>query len=146
MDFQKPSPGGGGVDTAATTRRTLHASKNLKNMTRVKHKCFISYHKRDKDAVDEFCEKFSGSFIRRGIMMEEDIINSNNTEYVMKRIRELYLKDSTVTIVLIGKCTWARRFVDWEVQASLRNPSDSYPNGLVAIQLWDSYKNPSEQS
>lgn len=103
------------------------------------HKCFISYHAADKKAVDDFCEEFSGSFIRRGITIEEDIINSDNTDYVMRRIRELYLKDSTVTIVLIGKCTWARRFVDWEVQASLRNPKDGHPNGLVAIQLWKSY-------
>lgn len=104
------------------------------------HKCFISYHAADKKAVDDFCEKFNGSFIRRGIKMEDDIINSNNTDYVMKRIRELYLKDSTVTLVLIGKCTWARRFVDWEVQACLRQPQDGHPNGLVAIQLWESYK------
>ncbi len=104
------------------------------------HKCFLSYNAADKDAVDDFCETFSGSFIRRGLKMEDDIIDSTNTDYVMKRIRELYLKDSTVTIVLIGKCTWARKFVDWEVQASLRNPADGYPNGLVAIQLWDSYK------
>jgi len=106
----------------------------------VSHKCFISYNAADKDAVDQFCENFSGSFIRRGLKMEDDIIDSTNTDYVMQRIRSLYLKDSTVTIVLIGKCTWARRFVDWEVQASLRNPADGYPNGVVAIQLWDSYK------
>jgi hypothetical protein len=71
--------------------------------------------------------------------MEEDIIDSNDTDYVMRRIRELYLQDSTVTLVLIGRCTWARRFVDWEVQASLRQPKDGYPNGLVAVQLWESY-------
>jgi hypothetical protein len=106
----------------------------------VRHKCFIAYHKADQNAVNDFCDKFSGSFIKRGITMEEDIIDSNDTDYVMRRIRELYLKDSTVTIVLVGKCTWARRFVDWEVQSSLRNPRDGYPNGLVAIQLWDSYK------
>ena len=105
-----------------------------------RHKCFISYHKDDQKDVNDFCEKFSGSFILRGITMEEDIIESNDTDYVMRRIRELYLQDSTVTIVLIGKCTWARKFVDWEVQASLRNPKDGYPNGLVAIQLWESYK------
>ena len=102
------------------------------------HKCFISYHAADKKAVDDFCDKFVGTFIRRGIKMEDDIIDSNNTDYVMKRIRQLYLQDSTVTIVLIGKCTWARKFIDWELQASLRNPSDGYPNGVVAIQLWDS--------
>lgn len=103
------------------------------------HKCFISYNAADKAAVDTFCETYSGSFIRRGLKMEDDIINSNDTDYVMRRIRQLYLQDSTVTIVLIGKCTWARKFVDWEVQASLRNPADGYPNGLVAIQLWKSY-------
>lgn len=106
----------------------------------VRHKCFISYHHADKKAVDEFCDKFDGTFIRRGITMPEDIINSNDTDYVMRRIRELYLKDSTVTIVMIGKCTWARKFVDWEVQSSLRQSSSGpAPNGLVAIQLWSSY-------
>ena len=103
------------------------------------HKCFISYNAADKAAVDKFCKDFEGSFIRRGLKMEDDIIDSDNTDYVMKRIRDLYLKDSTVTIVLVGKCTWARKFVDWEVQSSLRNPSDGYPNGLVAIQLYSSY-------
>lgn len=105
----------------------------------VKHKCFVSYHQADKKAVDEFLEKFGGSFIRRGMEMTDDIIDSNNTDYVMKRIRELYLKDSTVTLVLIGRCTWARRYVDWEVQSSLRQPTDGLPNGLVAVQLWESY-------
>ena len=104
------------------------------------HKCFISYNSADKSAVDDFCDNFSGSFLRRGLKMEEDIIDSDDTDYVMRRIRELYLQDSTVTLVLIGRCTWARRFVDWEVQASLRNPADGYPNGLLAIQLWESYK------
>ena len=103
------------------------------------HKCFISYNAAYKAAVDDFCTEFEGSFIRRGLMMEDDIIDSDDTDYVMRRIRELYLQDSTVTIVLLGKCTWARKFVDWEVQASLRNPKDGYPNGLVAIQLYSSY-------
>lgn len=44
------------------------------------HKCFLSFNSADKDAVDKFCEKFSGSFIRRGLKMEDDIINSTNTD------------------------------------------------------------------
>ncbi|MEK9657353.1 MAG: TIR domain-containing protein [bacterium] len=106
----------------------------------VRHKCFISYDHSDKSAVDNFCSQFEGSFIRRGLTMEDDIIDSTNVDYVMSRIRSLYLQDSTVTIVLVGKCTWARRFVDWEVQSSLRQPSGLFPNGLIAIQLWESYK------
>jgi hypothetical protein len=106
-----------------------------------KHKVFLSYSKADKDAVDKFCETFGNTFIRRGMVMEDDLIDSTNTDYVMSEIRKRYLKDSTVTIVFVGKCTWARRFVDWEIQSSLRRFSDDkLPNGLIAIQLWTSYK------
>ena len=53
----------------------------------------------------------------------------------MRRIRELYLKDSTVTITLIGQCTWARRFIDWEIQSSLRHGEMVTANGLLGILL-----------
>ncbi|EKF9128107.1 TIR domain-containing protein, partial [Vibrio cholerae] len=103
-------------------------------------KCFISYHHADQEEVDEFIRTFDHErdvFISRGLgpEMSPDIINSQDTDYVMSRIRELYLKDSTVTIVLLGKCTWARRYVDWELQASLRSGETVTPNGLLAIKL-----------
>jgi len=105
-------------------------------MTEVRRKCFISHHHADSAAVDRFIARFgSGNFIKRGVTMPEEVIDSNNADYVMRRIRELYIQDSTVTIVLIGACTWARRFVDWEVQASLRQPASGLPNGLLAILL-----------
>lgn len=68
--------------------------------------------------------------------MEEDgsdIIDSTDVEYIRRTIREKYLKDSTVTMVLVGACTWARKFVDWEIYSSLR--SNASPNGLLAVQL-----------
>lgn len=74
-------------------------------------------------------------FITRGIRAPEDIINSENTDYVMSQIRKRFLADSTVTIVLIGRCTWARKFVDWEIQSSLRQPAIGLPNGLMGILL-----------
>jgi len=110
-------------------------------MSKVRHRVFISYHHDDQDEVEDFIETFDHErkvFITRGlgVGMEQDIIDSNDTEYVMRRIRELYLKeDSTVTIVLIGKCTWARRYVDWEIQASLRHGETITPNGLLGIKL-----------
>lgn len=105
-----------------------------------KHKVFISYHHVDQKEVDEFIETFAEErnvFIRRGIGigMSDDIVNSDNTDYVMQRIRDLYLKDSTVTIVLIGKCTWSRRYVDWEIQSSLRHGKTVTANGLLGIKL-----------
>lgn len=115
-------------------------------MSEVKHKVFISYFHDDQDEVEKFIETFDQEhevFIARalGVGMEQDIIDSDDTDYVMRRIQELYLKDSTVTIVLIGKCTWARRYVDWEIQASLRHGETVTPNGLLGIKLLSYEKN-----
>ena len=104
--------------------------------TSIRRKCFISYHHEDLPAVDRFITRFgTRNFIKRSITLPEDVINSSNTEYVLRRVRELYIQDSTVTIVLVGRCTWARRFVDWEIQASLRRPAGGHPNGLIGILL-----------
>ncbi len=109
-------------------------------MANIRRKCFISYHHADQDEVDEFVRTFDHQkniFISRGLgkEMSQDIIASNDTDYVMRRIRELYLSDSTVTIVMLGKCTWARRYVDWEIQSSLRNGETVVANGLLGIKL-----------
>lgn len=112
-----------------------------------KHKVFISYHHDDQDEVEDFIETYDyyhDIFIARalGVGMEEDIINSTDTDYVMQRIRELYLEDSTVTIVIIGQYTWTRRYVDWEIQASLRHGEDTTPNGLLGIVLSSAGQSP----
>ena len=105
-------------------------------MTR--HKCFVSFHRADHDSLVAFKQRFDDthdSFIFRGQEMPEDIIQSSNDDYVMSRIRERFLKDSTVTIVLVGACTWSRKFVDWEVKASLARPALGLANGLLAVVL-----------
>jgi hypothetical protein len=104
----------------------------------IRHKTFLSYHHDDKAEVERFIANFDDthdSLITRGIRTPDDLINSVNPDYVMGEIRRRYLADSTVTIVLIGAQTSSRRFVDWEVQASLRQPQNGYPNGLLAILL-----------
>lgn len=107
---------------------------------RVRRKCFISYHQEDLQAVDWFINRFGRhNFIKRAITLPEEVIDSSDTEYVLRRIRELYLRDSTVTVVLIGRCTWSRRFVDWELQASLRRGN---ANGLIGILLDQSIRPP----
>ena len=84
--------------------------------------------------IDTFDEKHD-VFIARTLGVTGDIIDSDDTDYVMSCIRALYLGDSTVTIVLVGRCTWARRYVDWELQASLRSGVAATPNGLIGIIL-----------
>ena len=116
-------------------------------MSRIRRKVFISYYHDDQDEVDDFINTFDHErdvcIVRAlGAGMEQDIIDSTDTDYVMQRIREKYLNDSTVTIVLIGKCTWARRYVDWEIQASLRHGDLVTPNGLIGIVLPSAGKKP----
>ena len=108
-------------------------------MEDIRHKVFISYHHDDEEEVKKFINTFDKErkvFITRilGAGMSSDIIKSTNTDYVMRRIRQLYLQDSTVTIVMLGKCTWARRYIDWEIKASLTQGS-RIPNGLLGIKL-----------
>lgn len=105
----------------------------------IRRKVFISYHHGDELEARKFVADFagpSGVFTHRalGLSFTDDLINSTNPEYVMRRIREDYLGDSTVTIVLIGSCTHSRRFVDWEIKASLQQGA-ALPNGLVGILL-----------
>jgi len=104
----------------------------------VSHKCFISHHQEDLEQVNDFIARFDdrqGRLIKRGILEGEDLINSTDTDYVMAEIRRRYLRDSTVTIVMLGRCTWSRRFVDWELQSSLRQPANGLPNGLISVRL-----------
>lgn len=107
--------------------------------TGVKRRVFISYYHADQKEVDAFIKKWSEDekvFSPRaiGISDNDDLIDSTNTDYVMNQIRTKYLGDSTVTIVLIGKCTHSRRYVDWEIKSSLRQGSYT-PNGLIGILL-----------
>lgn len=114
-------------------------------MSNVSHKVFISYHHDDQDEVESFIDAFDHErkvLIARALGMAQDVIDSTDTDYVMHRIRQLYLKDSTVTIVLIGKCAWARRYIDWEIQASLRRGESVTPNGLLGIVLPSAGKKP----
>ncbi len=105
-----------------------------------KRKVFISFHQSDRSEADTFIYRWSVQekvFISKalGVSMNPDLIDSGNPEYVMSKIRENYLEDSSVTIVLIGKCTHSRRYVDWELKSSLRQGLFYTPNGVLGIVL-----------
>ena len=104
----------------------------------MQHKVFISYHHKDDKAVSDFVNNYSNSnvFIKRIVGDEYGTsINSNNVDYTMRVIRENYLADSTVTIVMIGKETFKRKYVDWEIASTLRNDQNNKRSGLVGIFL-----------
>ena len=107
---------------------------------RVRHKTFITYHRDDQQEVDDFIATFDHErdvFIARAVGSDQtmdELIESDDDEYVMRRIREEHIRDSTVTLGFIGKNTWSRKFVDWELAASLhQGPKAGLPNGTLAI-------------
>ncbi len=129
---------GESLRTASELRlQRLAESAARKSSDPTRHKCFVSYHVDDEDEVATFVEDFGTVFIPTviGVTEDDDFVDSDDTDYIMDRIREKYLSDSTVTIVLVGACTWARRFVDWEIYSSLREYKDYGISGLMGITL-----------
>jgi len=66
-------------------------------------------------------------------------------EIIRQKIRDKYLRDSTVTVVLIGTETWKRKHVDWEIGSSIRQTAYNPRSGLLGILLPSypsSYPNP----
>lgn len=103
------------------------------------HRVFISHHHEDDNQVKKFVDEFSK---RYGIFETEIVgpyydteINSDNPDYIMKVIRENYLTNSTVTIVMIGEETWKRKYVDWEIASTLRDDPINKRSGLIGIFL-----------
>jgi hypothetical protein len=100
-----------------------------------RRKVFFSHYKGDQIEVNAFIRDFSSAFIPRVSGANNDaFIDSTDTDYVMQRIRSLYIKDSTVIIVFLGKCTHSRRYIDWEIKSSLKRGTH-FPNGLMGICL-----------
>ena len=105
-----------------------------------KRRVFISHSSLDRGEAETFIAYWGEqqkvfTYRALGVFRDPDLINSTNPEYVMSRIRLQYLADATVTIVLIGSCTHSRRYVDWELKASLRSGETCTPNGVLGIML-----------
>ena len=64
-----------------------------------------------------------------------DIPDGLHLDEVSRRIRDDYLSDSDVTVVLIGKETWRRKHVDWEIAGTIRDSEANPRSGLVGILL-----------
>lgn len=99
-----------------------------------KHKVFVCFHS-DDIAYKEIFEQISRDVIITRSVQEGDIPDGITTETTMQKIRQEYLSDSTVTVVLIGKNTWQRKYVDWEIYTSLRGTPSCPRSGLLGIIL-----------
>ncbi|MCG6536462.1 MAG: TIR domain-containing protein [Syntrophales bacterium LBB04] len=92
---------------------------------------FISYyHKADQAYYDQFSELFSEIY---GVVQDNSldrIIDSDDTAYVRQSIRENNITGSSCTIVLCSPMTPYRKYVDWEIKATLDKE-----HGLIGVKL-----------
>ena len=98
---------------------------------RVKPRVFVSYHhENDQRWYDEFNRLFSGTYDVVTDRSLDRAVDSDNAEYVERRIRESHIAGTSCTIVLVGAETWKRKYVDWEIHATLYKK-----HGLLGINL-----------
>ena len=103
-----------------------------------RHKVFVSYHHANDQVYRNHFEKLFANI--HDIMVSSSVqigeIDPNiQTETIRQKIRDEYLSDSTVTVVLIGAQTWQRKHVDWEIGSSIRETKNSSRSGLLGIIL-----------
>ena len=100
-----------------------------------KHKVFVSYyHEDDEKYRNKFEELFGDIYVSKSVD-EGDIDPNSKTETIRQKIRDEYLIDSTVTVVLVGNNTWKRKHVDWEISSSIRHTEKNPRSGLLGILL-----------
>lgn len=97
----------------------------------VRRKVFLSYHHGgDQAYYDAFSKTFHDDYELVSDNSLDRTVGSENADYVMRRIRENYVTGSSCTIVLVGARTWGRKYVDWEIDATLQKQ-----HGLIGVRL-----------
>ena len=100
-----------------------------------RHKVFVSFHHDDQIYKDWFVTVMKDDIVDKSVE-DGDIDDLNiRTETLRQKIRDNFIADATVTVVLIGPCTWQRKHVDWEIGSSLRDTKLNSRCGLLGIWL-----------
>lgn len=106
------------------------------------HRCFISCKTEDFAYKQSIQEDLDVDMIDHSL---NEPINSDNEDYIMQKIREDYLSDSTVTIHLIGPYSAESRgkeeqkYIKRELQASLYHGEGNTQNGILGVVLPEMY-------
>lgn len=100
-----------------------------------RHRVFISFHNDDQRYKERFVRMMGGNIVDESVS-DDDIDDTNlKVSEIRRRIRDNFIRDATVTVVLIGPCTWQRKHVDWEIGSSLRKTRRNSRCGLLGILL-----------
>lgn len=101
------------------------------------HKVFISYHhandqiyKNELIAINQRNSIFVDYSVNTG-----DIDDRLDDSVIREKIRDEYLRDSTVTIVLVGTQTKGRKHIDWEIYSSMYDGKVNKKSGILVFNL-----------
>lgn len=110
-----------------------------------KHKVFISYYHKDdqyyKDTLIEMkefnCDKMQYESIFDDCSVLEGEIDDTgmSSEQIRREIRDNYIKNSTVLILLCGENTKRRKHIDWEIHAAMYDSIINPQMGILIINL-----------
>lgn len=101
------------------------------------HKVFISFHHaNDQWYKDELVKLGKGNkvFIDGSVDMGE-IPDNWDAQHIREYIRDNHLKDTTVTILLVGTETKNRKHIDWELFSSMYDGKVNKKSGILVINL-----------
>ena len=102
-----------------------------------RHRVFVSYHhENDQQYKDRLVEEMAADIVDRSVE-DGDIDERLKTEAIWEKIRDEHLADASVVLVLIGRHTWSRKFVDWEVGSALNQSKNSSRCGVLGMVLPD---------
>jgi len=97
----------------------------------VRRKIFVSYHHgKDQGYYDAFSRIFHDQYEAVYDNSLERRIDSDDVHYVMQRIRDNHITNTSCTVLLIGAASHDRKYVDWEIKATLDKE-----HGLVGVIL-----------
>ena len=101
------------------------------------HKVFVSYHHEHDQSYKEGLVALGE---RNNIFIDQsvdtgDISDDLSDEYIRELIRDGYLRDSTVTIILVGTETKGRKHVDWEIYSSMYDGPINKKSGILVVEL-----------
>ncbi len=101
------------------------------------HKVFISYHHENDQWYKERLVELGWQhsiFIDKSVDTG-DVSENLSDERIREIIRDEYLRDSTVTIVLVGVETERRKHVDWEIYSSMFDGTVNKKSGVLVVNL-----------
>lgn len=102
-----------------------------------RHKVFISYHHKNDQQYKINLSNLALIYnVFEDVSVDTGEISDELTDQQIRtKIRDDYLGDSSVTIVLVGTETKYRKHVDWEIYSSMYNGAKNKKSGILVVNL-----------